>query len=266
MPLSVAEESLVERARSILVKVCDDERLFPGSPVSSKLVRLNLSHSERVRETAVRIAAAEGLDISTLELAAILHDVAKLDHRESSSGGIDTWHHHHRGASLARKIALCDLGLGVEAADTVARLIESHSDIPFIRRFWWNSYGAAPRKPDLPDEIALRDADVVDMIWVGGIAKIVHFRQIPGSCFYREDGGDIRKAVASARLSFLESVETLVTATAQAIARPRIQTVADFLEGIEGVETLEDFQQAYEAFTAPDRKSRQKVTPSARAR
>ena len=240
----------LEAAWALLQKVYDEEMLYPGSPVTPELVSLNLDHAERVRSAAVKIAAAEGLDCEVLELAAILHDVAKLDHRETSSGGIDTWHHHHRGASLARKVMLVNLKLDPHIVRRVVRMVEAHSDIPFIRRFWENVYHCDLPTPSTDEEFALRDADTIDLIWVGGMRKIVHFRQVSGSAFFVEDEGDIQKAIASARRSFLESVCVLATDTGRSIARDRILNVESFFDQVLHVRDLRQFDQTYDDFIA----------------
>ena len=236
------------RAREVLAELYEAERAIPGSPVNHVLVRLNLEHTDRVQCTVQAIAEGEGLDTALLELAAVLHDVAKLDHRDTTSGGIDTWHHHHRGAATARKVVLADLGKVGPIGDSIAAMIERHSDIPFIRRYWLNVYAATLPSPRTPDEFALRDADVIDMLWVGGLGKIVCFRQIPGSDFYSEDAGDIQKAIASARTSFIEAAEVLVFPTARALAAPRIGSVEVFCAEISSVASLDEFVEAYHAF------------------
>jgi HD domain len=238
----------LRRAREVLAELYEAERAIPGSPVNHELIQLNLEHTDRVQRAVQAIAEGEGLDAALLELAAVLHDVAKLDHRDTTSGGIDTWHHHHRGASAARKIVLADLGKTGSVADSIAAMIERHSDIPFIRRYWQNVYAALLPSPRTPEEFALRDADVIDMLWVGGLGKIVFFRQIPGSDFYSEDGGDIQKAIASARTSFIEAAEVLVFPTARALAAPRIATVEAFCAELTSVASLDEFSQAYHAF------------------
>ena len=225
-----------------------DEGSFPGSPITQELIQMNLDHVERVRRNALEIASGEGLDVSLIELSAILHDISKLDHREASSGGIDTWHHHSRGASLAKKMILVHLHKKIALAERVARIIETHSDIPFIRRFWVASYHAELPSPKTEEQIALRDADVIDMLWVGGMAKIVHFRQVPGSDFFKEDGGDIQKAIISARRSFEEAARMLSLKTARYLALERIETVQSFFSSLVPVRDMQEFHQVYEGF------------------
>jgi len=238
----------IVRAGALLAATYEAERAVPGSPVTDELIQLNLAHTHRVQYTVQAIAEGEGLDSPILELAAVLHDVAKLDHRDSNSGGIDTWHHHYRGSALARKIVLAELGKSVAVADRVAAMIETHSDIPFIRRYWHSAYGASLPSPQTKEELALRDADMIDLLWVGGFAKIIRFRQIPGTAFYREDGGDIQKAIASALTSFYESSHVLRTPTARILAGPRISMVEAFCLELSGVGSLEEFSAAYLAF------------------
>jgi hypothetical protein len=245
----------LDAALDLLQKVYVEEAQFPGSLVTPELVSLNLDHVARVRSNASVIAEEESLERGLLELAALLHDVCKLDHRETSAGGVDTWHHHHRGASLARKMVLSSLKLGPEIADAVGRMIEAHSDIPFIRRYWETVYRSGLPSPETPEEFALRDADVIDLLWVGGIYKIVHIRQVPGSMFYEEDGGDIRKAIISARGSFLESVSVLSTASGRHMAEGRILTMEAFFDRVLEVKSLREFDEANDAFLLEERTS-----------
>jgi HD superfamily phosphodiesterase len=245
--LVVTPEDLV-RARTLLAATYQAERTALGSPITDELVQLNLAHTYRVQYTVQAIADGEGLDSPILELAAVLHDVAKLDHRDSRSGGIDTWHHHYRGSALARKLVLAELGKSVAIADRVAAMIEAHSDIPFISRYWRSVYGTSLPSPRTAEELALRDADMIDVLWVGGFAKIVQFRQIPGTAFHREDGGNIQKAIASALNSFHESSRVLRTPTARALAAPRILAVEAFCLELSGARSLKDFSAAYWAF------------------
>ncbi len=238
----------LQKARCFVEQTYLDEGNFPGSPITSELIEINLDHVERVRRNAVEIASGEGLEVHVIELAAILHDISKLDHREESSGGIDTWHHHSRGASLAKKILLAHLRKNVALADRIARIIETHSDIPFIRRFWNSHYQADVPAPKTAEQLALRDADVIDMLWVGGMAKIVHFRQVPGSDFFKEDRGDIQNAISSARRSFEEATRMLSLKTARLLALERIETVQTFFSSLVPVRSMDDFHQVYDEF------------------
>jgi hypothetical protein len=256
---TIIDEGVLDRARALVAEIYADEANYPASPISAQLVQLNLDHVDRVRSNAAAIAEGENLDAPLLELAAVLHDVAKLDHRDSASGGIDTWHHHHRGASLARKLILTHLPQLIDAADAISQMIERHSDIPFISTYWTSRYHTSLPSPRTEEDIALRDADVIDMLWVGGMAKIVCFRQMPGCEFYLEDGGDIQKAIASAHTSFREALACLVTPTSKRLAGVRTQTVLCFFESVSRVQTLTEFSRIYDRFVI-EKKSEQ-ATP-----
>jgi putative nucleotidyltransferase with HDIG domain len=247
-PAMAVHESDLLTARALLEQTYSDELRFPGSPITPELFAISLQHVERVRQHAREIASGEGLDANLLDLAAILHDISKLDHREASSGGIDTWHHHARGASLARKILLVDLHKPMALADRVAALIETHSDIPFIQRFWSAHYHSGLPAPTSKEQIALRDADAIDLLWVGGMAKIVYVRQMPGSDFFKEDGRDIQKAIASARRSFDEAADILRLPTARRLATQRIETVQSFFHSLAHIRSLPEFVRVYECF------------------
>ncbi len=238
----------LQTACFLLEQTFADEGKFPGSPIDQEMIEMNLDHVQRVRMNAAEIAAGEGLDLNLMELAAILHDVSKLDHRETSSGGLDTWHHHDRGASLAKKMILVHLGKKLALADRVAQIIVTHSDIPFIRRFWDATYHASPPSPKTIEQLALRDADVIDMLWVGGMSKIIHFRQVPGSDFFKEDGGDIQRSISSARRSFEEASRMLSLKTARYLALERIDNVQSFFASLVPVRNMADFHEVYDRF------------------
>ncbi|MDP2668500.1 MAG: HD domain-containing protein [bacterium] len=245
----VVEADLVS-AECFLRKIYEDEAGFPSSPVSEALVRLNLEHTKRVKENAVKIADKEGIDKNILQLAAILHDVAKLDHNDIASGGVDTFHHHHRGASLARKFILQNLKKDVGVTEEICRAIDRHSCIPFIDRYWMKNYGVRVPEPEWFSEFALRDADTLDQLGLGGIRKIVHLRQATGSIFYKEDGGDIRSAIDSAHKSFMEARGIIVTDTGKRIASEYVFNAEMFFKKLVCVSSLKEFDEVYDNVSA----------------
>lgn len=239
--------SEIEKAESFLEKVCGDELSYPGSPVTEALVKMNLVHSARVRKNAAVIAYGSD-DQLLLELAAALHDVAKLDHRDIASGGIDTFHHHYRGAAIAKKFLLQELKLGAVVAEMVFNMINRHSCIPFIDRFWQKTYRDSVPAPVGWLEVALRDADTLDQLGIGGIHKIVHFRQTPGCAFLVEDGGDVQKAIASARVSFDEAADVITTSAGKKLTKPLKETAIKFFDFVSAVGSLAEFDAAYTEF------------------
>jgi hypothetical protein len=246
---SVIQPDHLANAHRLLERTYTDELTFPGSPVNAQLIRLNLDHAERVRRNAVAIGLGEHLEVPVLELAAILHDIAKLDHRDAESKGIDTWHHHYRGAAMAKRFVLSEFQ-DEPLAERIARMIDAHSDIPFIRRYWLQRYATSLPGPRTAEDFALRDADVIDMLWVGGMSKIVQFRQVPSSEFFKEDGGEIRKAVLSAQTSFQESASVITTDTALKMARERISIVGSFFDKAILVKSLQEFIEICDEFVA----------------
>lgn len=241
-------QSDINGARNFLFGAYYDE-FRAGRTVTKALVEMNLAHADRVAANAAKIADGEGLDINFLRLAATLHDVAKLDHKDS--GGIDTFHHHYLGAAVARKFILQILKKSIHEANVVFEAIDRHSCIPFIKRYWQKVYGASIPGPQTYFEIALRDADTLDQVGVGGMHKIVHFRQVPESDFYKEDGGDIRKAIESAEKSCREAAgEVITTATAKNLAVALLKENMEFRTALaaDHIQTLHKFDAVYEKF------------------
>lgn len=108
-------------------------------------------HVDRVRRTALRLAAAEGADPAVTELAALLHDVA--DHK--FTGG-----DHEAGPRAA---AAWLTGLGVDA-ETVRRVAEVVREVSFR--------GAGVETPaGTPESRVVQDADRLDAIGAIGIAR-----------------------------------------------------------------------------------------------
>lgn len=238
----------VGRAREFLEKVYDGELCFPESPVTPALVELNMTHSRRVVVNACKIARGEGLDENFLALAAMLHDVAKLDHNDRASGGIDTWHHHFRGAAIAKKFVLQELKKPAYVAEKISKIIDRHSCIPFIDHYWQKNYGCGVPVPQTKLEIALRDADTLDQLGIGGPHKIVHFRQMPGTSFYAEDSGDIQKAIASAEQSFKEAAGVIQTRTGKGLAEEYVAVATKFFAELKDVKDLAEFDSVYAKF------------------
>lgn len=214
-----------------------DSKVTPG------VLESHVGHTKRVIESMIRIANSEKLDVEKMEIAAVLHDIGKLRH--DLAGGIDTFGHHETGTKLAKEFLTNQLKKSPELAESISQMIARHSDIPFIRR----------AKPDAPkaetkEDLALRDADVLDMISVHGLRKIVEIRQNPQSKFYQEDGGKLENAIKSALQSNQESIDILVTPEAKKIAEEFQKQTAKFLEELKNkeVKNLSEFQKVFDKF------------------
>ncbi|MDP2695649.1 MAG: HD domain-containing protein [bacterium] len=239
---SIEREDIL-RAQQFLKDTYNKE-LRENGKVTPELVKENTDHAERVAENARWIAENEFLDINKLELAAICHDCGKL--RSAHPGGIDTFEHHITGARMTYEF-LRDLGKSPALSEEIRDMIMAHSAIPFIKR-WADENEVGLPEPTTPEEFALRDADLLDQIDIWGFKKIIEIRQMPDGDFYAQDGGNIRKAMASAEQSAKEAKEQLHTETAKKIAasyEKRWQKLVDALRDAE-VTSIEEFREVFQ--------------------
>lgn len=237
------ERQDIDAGFEFLLEIYQKELNEKDSKVTPEVLESNLGHTKRVVENMKRIAQSEKLDEEKMELAAILHDIGKLRH--DLPGGIDTFGHHETSAEIAKDFIVKKLNKSTALTDSVGDMIERHSYIPFIKRV----------NPDIPEpitweDLALRDADVLDMINIHGLRKIVEIRQNPQSKFYQEDNGKLDKAISSALKSNQESVDILVTPEAKTIAKEFQEQTKNFLKELKSkkVKTLIDFQKVFDEF------------------
>ena len=171
-------------------------------------------HVLRVTRLAVRLAQAEGADVTIVRTAALLHDVAD-DRKE----------HHLAGAQIAREL-LADMPS--HFVNAVAHCIEAH-------RF------SQPPEPATLEAQCLNDADKLDAIGAIGVARVFAFAGSKGSrlwtapldelvrriepdpqAYRRAYGGDKDYTPGHELLCKLASLaESMYTATARQIARDR---------------------------------------------
>lgn len=114
-------------------------------------------HTQRVRKIALRIGKIEKANLEIIEIAAILHDIAR-DVQDKSDGRED---HAKIGAILASEI-LNDFGLGTEKISRIVHCIESH-------RY------RSGQTPQSIEAKVLYDADKLDGIGAVGIVRAAHF-------------------------------------------------------------------------------------------
>jgi len=163
-------------------------------------------HMLRVLKTAREIGLAEGADLGIIELATLLHDVAKLDPRT------ETIHHAVLGSQIAEKY-LTDLDINSE---TVARIVEA------VR---YHSYDTVPEQMSLETKV-IKDADRLDeigalgVIWVG-----IHAGRV--GMDYR---GSFRQG--QKELVNLEQL-TFYTETGKAFFEKRFKFIQDFWSQVE---------------------------------
>ncbi len=193
----------------------------------------DLEHTFRVLKLAKRIAEKEGkVNMEVIELAALLHDIARVKEDSDKTGNTD---HAVLGAEMARKI-LSDLGYPNETVDAVCHAIRTH-------RF---------RGENVPETIEAKilfDADKLDAIGAVGIARAYMIAGERGEPLYREVsdldaykkenlvGGklngrikDISKHSVNIEYEtkFKKIPDRLFTETARKIAKDRLEFMAQY--------------------------------------
>ncbi len=176
-------------------------------------------HVRRVMANARRIAAAEGADVEVATTAALLHELFNYpkDHPDSARSG-DVCAEH----ALA---LLGEHGVGGDFADAVAYCIRVHS---FSRGI----------VPETLEARVLQDADRLDAIGAIGVARCFATTAKMGRPFYRADDpfcagrapDDKLWAVDHFYKKLLRVADGLHTATARALAAPRVAFLRQFLD------------------------------------
>ena len=129
----------------------------------------DFDHTERVYNSAVRLAEVEGADLEIVRLAALLHDIARKE-EDDSSGAIN---HALKGAELAREILL-ELEVGEEKIDRICDCIAKH-------RFRDNN------EPETLEERVIFDADKLDSIGAVGLGRAYLFAGEAGARMHDKD-------------------------------------------------------------------------------
>ncbi len=183
-------------------------------------------HALRVTRLAVRIAQAEGADVTIVRAAALLHDVAN-ERRD----------HHLASARIAREV-LCDAPPAF--VDAVAHAIEAH-------RF------SQPPAPRTLEAQCLNDADKLDAIGAMGVARAFAFAGAHGNRLwthplteleqllgpdrdaYRRAHGGGRDYTPSHELlcKLTRLADAMYTATARQMARERHEFMMAFFQRLD---------------------------------
>ncbi len=181
----------LEKARLFLLETFENELSRKEDQVAPGLIKKVYNHSLRVAELARWIAAGEHLDSDALEMAGILHDVARLSGKVT--GGIVTLPHAHLGAAITFKFLTEEREKSKELANQIARMIGSHIYCSFTKTVNLKEVVT----PEKPEEWALRDADLLDYVDWRGILYSVELRQQPRSHSWNEDlKGNIFNAIS----------------------------------------------------------------------
>ena len=144
----------------------------------------DFDHVLRVAETAVRIAGAEGADVTVVRLAALLHDApgAADDGVRMTSGRGG----HHLAAAERAGALLSARGLGTAQTANVVHCIEAHR------------YRDRSIQPQTLEAKCVYDADKLDSIGATGIARVFAYAGAHGNRLWTTphseitDGGDAR--------------------------------------------------------------------------
>lgn len=126
-------------------------------------------HSMRVRNVCLHIGQKENADLEVLEIAALLHDVAR--HIQDESHGKIC--HAEKWAEMAREI-LTKYDVPQDKIDQIVHCIETH-------RSRWTKI------PVSLEAKILFDADKIDCIWATGIGRTFLFAWEIGSKFHVKD-------------------------------------------------------------------------------
>ena len=183
----------------------------------------DFDHVLRVLTLVRRIGPAEGADMRLLEVATLLHDIARASEVET---GVD---HARAGAERAQAIAQ-EWGYEPEEAATIARIIAAH-------RFRNDA------SPQTVEEKVLYDADKLDAMGAIGVGRAFAYAGRTGQHLWSPVPADARAtqqvdpAVHSPTIEFAVKLSRLASAlhteTARAIARERHAFMVAFFERLD---------------------------------
>ena len=193
----------------------------------------NLEHTMRVHNLALKIASTiEGVDLEVLELASLLHDIARVKEDTNETNDID---HAILGAGMASDI-LRTLGYSEELIKKVSHCIRTH-------RFRGNEL------PETIEAKILSDADKLDAIGAVGVGRAFMIAGEYGEPLYKEfnlneygmntlKNGKIKNfRDHSPNIEFeikLRHIpERLYTDEAKRIAEERVRVMEDFFNRLE---------------------------------
>lgn len=182
----------------------------------------DFDHVLRVTRLAEQIARAEGADVQTVRLAALLHDLPISDTR----------HAHHLAAAAYARDLLTESGLGTECVEHIVHAIEAH-------RFRDQSI-----QPATLEAKCLYDADKLDSIGAIGIARCFAFAGAHDSRLWIEpwtEAASRTEAPAGSDYTPVHEfvyklqrlLETLHTETACRIGRERHTFMVEFFDRLD---------------------------------
>ena len=181
----------------------------------------DFDHVHRVATMAQRIAAAEGADLVTVWLAALLHDIPP-----PASAGDLRLAHHLQAASYAQTL-LTARGVPADRVAAVVHCIEVHR---------YREQSVTPRTLEAR---CLYDADKLDSIGAIGVARTFAYAGAHGSRLWTAPAAEIAATVAEQTapdytpvheyvFKLCRLLDTLYTPTARAIGAARHAAMVAF--------------------------------------
>jgi uncharacterized protein len=193
-----------------------------------RMSRLHSSHGwdhvERVIHTAEKIAATEkDADQFIVTVAAILHDIARIDEVDSTGNNC----HAERGSRMAYDFLTAN-GLAVERADRIRLCILSHR--------YRNDHA-----PDSIEAKILYDADKLDSIGAVGIGRAFLFSGEVGARLHNSDKDvNLTKAYSKEDTAYREYIvklrfirDNMLTAEGKRMADERDRFMVKFFDRLQ---------------------------------
>ncbi|MFQ5575578.1 MAG: HD domain-containing protein [Anaerolineae bacterium] len=168
----------------------------------------DFDHVLRVLANAKKIAATEAADLSVLQTAVLLHDIARADQART---GLD---HAVEGARRARQILN---HAPPEFVDAVCHAIATH-------RFRVNN------PPQTSEAKILYDADKLDSIGAIGVARAFAFAGNRNQRLWAADGADEHTPLQEYRQKLARVKDRLLTPSARKLAQQRHAYMVAFFE------------------------------------
>lgn len=158
-------------------------------------------HVERVRAIALEIARSyEGVDVEALEVAALLHDIAR--------NGVRSGDHALRSAEVARQI----LGLAGWTGERIDKVVDA---------ILAHSYSAG-REPATLEGRILSDADKIDALGAVGVARALMYSGAIGR--------GLEETLEHMRSKLLRLPSLMRTEVGKRMAEERVKYVESFIE------------------------------------
>jgi uncharacterized protein len=183
----------------------------------------DFSHTERVKNLALQIGEKEGADLEIIEIAALLHDIARKE-QDESKGKIC---HASRGVEMARKL-LEEQKYNPEKIEKIIHCIATHR------------FRDEKNSPKSKEAKILFDADKLDSIGAVGLLRAASFSGHIGAKIHNtleeaKNGKDYSKEDTVFReflIKLSKIKDKCMTETGRRIAESRHHFMEDFFDKV----------------------------------